>query len=362
MRVAVDFQSTQGKPTGIGVFAKSLCGEIERLKLPVSFVYLKKSTSRDLNAAKRIVWENIEIPLKVRGKKVDVLYSPGFSPPVFSACPRVVTVHDIIGKVYPSKQGRGAKFYWSRWQPWALRHAEKIVVSSESTRRDLRQYLGISDKKIEVVYLGARPQFSAVVDPQGVSAVLVRHALIAPYLIAVGSLEPRKNILGALRAFEQARKSMPGLKLVIVGKPAGAEADITRFIQEKNIADQVKLIGYVSDSDLLALYHGAVAYLMLSYYEGFGYPVLEGMACGLSGVVSERSSLPEIAGDAALLVDPDNEGQVVSALKSILTNSKLRESLSAKALERVPLFSLENTARKMTDIFYRAAGRSGASR
>ncbi len=362
MRVGVDYQSTQGKPTGIGVYARSLCDQIERLKLPVSFVYLKKCKNQDLNAAQRILWENIQIPLKTLGKKMDVLYSPGFSPPVFSFCPRVVTVHDIIGRVYPSNQGRGAKFYWSRWQPLALQNAEKIVASSESTRRDLRQFLGVPDEKIEVVYLGARPEFSRAVEAAEVSAVLARLGIEEPYVLSVSSIEPRKNVLGALSAFEKARPFVPGLKLILVGKPAGAQADAVRFIQEKNLSSQVKMIGYVTDADLLCLYHGAIAYLMLSYYEGFGYPVLEAMACGLPGVVSNRSSLPEVAGDAALLVDPDDQGQIVSALKDILTDSKLRQSLSALALQRVRRFSLEETARKMAEIFQKTVNFNGKNR
>ena len=360
MRVAVDYQSTQGRPTGIGVYAKSICEEIERLSLPVSFVYLRKGRDRDLSAAGRILWENVEVPLQTAGKKIDLLYCPGFSPPLFSFCPRVVTVHDIIGKVYPSNRGRGAKFYWSSWQPLALRHAEKIVASSESTRRDLCQFLRITEKKIEVVYLGARAQFSSSINREQVAVVLGRHLITGPYLLLVGSLEPRKNILGALRAYEKVRGAVSDLKFVIVGKPAGAEVQVHRFIQEKNLTNQVKIIGYVSDEELVCLYHGAMAYLMLSYYEGFGYPVLEGMACGLPGVVSNRSSLPEVAGDAALLVDPDNESQVVSALKDILVDSRLRQSLAVKALERVGEFSLEKAAKKMSTIFYQTAHAGGA--
>ena len=347
LNVAVDFQSVQGQKTGIGVFAQSLLEEIKNTPSDVRLHFLSRNSGKDLNAPGRLAWENIEIPRRLRQIRADVMYSPGFSPPFWASCPRVVTVHDIIGKLYPANHAGFSRLYWSHWQPAALRRAEKIVASSKFTKKTLVDALGIPEKKIEVLYPGARACFKPAA---GVSSQSAR-----PYFLSVGTLEPRKNILGLLRAYRQS--GLTEVDLVLAGKPAGAQDEIHRYLRENNLEKRVKIIGYARQAELLSLYQGALAYVTVSFYEGFGYAALEGMGCGLPGVVSNRGSLPEVAGDAALLVNPENTQEMAQAMNQIVKNSNLRRELSKKALERVHFFDIRATARRMLEIFAQAASR-----
>lgn len=353
-KIAVDFQSTQGRKTGIGTFTQSLFDAIGRMDCGFEFVFLRSKKNTDLNAPQRLFWENIEIPRQLRQAKADLVFCPGFSPPVNSPCPRVVTVHDIIGKIHPRNQLGFSRFYWSLWQPYAIRKAETIVASSESTRRDLERYLGVMTKSVEVVPLAANPLFRKIDGPSGQNGVLEKYGIRAPFIISVGTFEPRKNTLMLLKAFERAA-GMGDATLVLVGKDGGMEPALRLFIREMKLSERVRILGYVPDQDLVSLYNAALGYAMVSLYEGFGLPVLEAMSCGLTGVVSDVSSLPEVAGDTAWRVDPQDIKSVQGALETFVSDPAARRQLSVKAYERSKLFSYEKTAKKMIEVFEKAA-------
>lgn len=356
MKVAVDFQSASGQRTGIGVFTKTIIETMQRLDPGIEFILYSPKTERDLNVPARIWWESVRIPLKNLANKPDLIYSPGFSSAVWSSAPRVVTVHDVIGAAFPSNQKGASRFYWSRWQPMALKKAQRIVASSLSTRADLEKYLQIPASKVAVVPLAAKPHFKPMTDRQAVEQVLNRHGLRRPYFICVGTLEPRKNILNLIKAYEIFRKRRAEVSLLIIGKPGGAEREIDDYLQKSKVRGVYRL-GYVSDEDLVGLYNGALGYAMLSLYEGFGYPVLEAMCCGLSGLASNRSSIPEIAADTAISVDPVNIGEIAAMMERFVSDDLLRNRLAVAAQERSHQFSLEHTAGSMIKIFKEMAAK-----
>ena len=358
MKIGLDGSSLIQKKSGIGSFAASLLPILmdEATRRGHEIMVYRPRGVKDLNTVRRILWESFQLPRKAESDKVDILYSPGFSPPPWGNFKKVVTVHDLIGLIYPGNVGVAACFYWSWWLPRNIRHADKRVASSESTRRDIEKLLKIPAASTEVVLLGANILFSLekkdLIDSQ---KVLDGYGLKSPYILSVGTLEPRKNSLGLVNAFKLIAKEIEPANLVFVGKDGGVESVLRDFIQKNGLTDRVRILGYVPDAELRHLYGRALGYAMISLYEGFGLPALEAMSNGLAGVVSRVSSLPEVVGDAAWLVDPKNTDEISQALKSLVLDEKKRNYLSVMALERSkePQFNLKTTAKSMVDIFER---------
>ncbi len=356
MRIAVDFQSTEIRRTGIGVFADNLFAAIREEKPECEFIFYKRKSDAELNTIQRIAWESFEIPAKVYKDKPALIYSPGFSPACVCAAKRVVTVHDLIGLAYPANQKSLSSFYWSRWQPFTLRRAHRLVASSEWTRRDIQRFLGIPPEKVPVVYLACAARFNRVEKKNEFEKIRLKYNLTMPFLASVGTLEPRKNVLGLLRAYESLkRRGKARFSLLIIGKSGTAEPEVRSFILEKNLQGFVKMIGYASDEELALLYNAAIGYVNVSFYEGFGLPVLEAMSCGLSGVLSNRSSLPEVAGNTAILVDPENTDEIADGLLHFTSDGHFRESMSEAAYLRSKEFSMKKMARQMINIFQKEA-------
>ncbi len=329
-----------------------MCAALRQVSPETEFILYGRERDRDLNAIQRMRWESITIPLRALKDKPDLIYSPGFAPAFVSSFPQVVTVHDLIGLALPSNQRAVSKFYWMVWLPAAVRRAKRIVASSQSTRRDIERFLGIPAERVSVVPLGADARFKRIDDARRIAPVLNRYGIGTPYFISVSSLEPRKNHLRLLEAYEKLRRNaVASFSLVIVGKPAGAEKKLYDFVEWKGLGAHVKFLGYVTHEDLICLYNGALGYVMISLYEGFGLPALEAMRCGLGGVVSNRSSLPEVTGDTALLVNPDLPEEIAGALSRFAGDQKLRQSLAAAAFKRSQEFSYEKAAQTMMTIF-----------
>ena len=351
LNVAVDYQSAFGKKTGIGVAAENLVTAMREQSSDIRWL-LYHNSSQELNTPERILWESYEIPKRTLRDRPDLLYSPGFAPPMWGNVPSVVTVHDLIGLALPSNQPAAAKFYWSTWLPKAVRRARRVVASSEWTRKDIEKFLRIPSERIQVVPLGVDESFRKVEDRALIKKTLERHGIARPFFISVGTLEPRKNHLRLLEAYESLKKrGKADFMLVIIGKPAGAEKALRRFVEEKGLREDVLFLGYIRREELVCLYNASLGYIMVSLYEGFGLPVLEAMSCGVSGVCADRTSLPEVAGDTALLVDPEDPEAITQAILRLYEDTGRREALSRAAHERSRLFSTTRTADAMIKVF-----------
>ena len=357
MKIAVDFESTQGQRTGIGSFAANLFAAIQKEQSGLEFIFYEKKSSRaGLNSLGRITWESVEIPMRVLKDRPRVVYSPGFSPAYRCAARRVVTVHDLIGLAYPANQKSFSYLYWSRWLPFTLKRAHRLIASSESTRRDIRRFLKISEAQVPLVPLACSKLFIKRDEKKRPGEVCLKYNLTGPFMISVGTLEPRKNLIKLLEAYARLKKrGKNGFSLLIVGKPGAAEDRLRAFISENHLDGSVKIAGYASEEDLACLYNAAMGYVNVSLYEGFGLSVLEAMSCGLSGVVSNRSSLPEVSGDTAISVNPENTDEIAEALWNFTSDGRLRQSLSEAAYLRSKAFSAEKMARAMINIFKKEA-------
>ncbi|MCA9395613.1 MAG: glycosyltransferase family 4 protein [Candidatus Omnitrophica bacterium] len=350
MHIAVDYQSSQGKRTGIGVFASNLCSEISDLKPEWKFSFQTNSKERDLNTPKRIFWESCTLPIRMMSLKPDIVYSPGFAPAIFSPVKQIVTVHDLIGMIYPLNLPLGARFYWSYWLPLCVKRASVCIASSESTRNDMVRLLGMDSQKIRVVPLDANAVYRTPADMQ--NDAVARFGLKKPFLVTVGTLEPRKNLMRLVQAVNIIKKSEHlDFQIAVCGKGGGQQELIISEIKKYGLEDTIKLLGYVSDEDIRDLYHASEGYCIVSLYEGFGLPVLEAMCCGRSGVCSDRSSLPEVAGDAAVYVNPESTDNIADGIIRFLSDHEARRSLNVRAVEMSEKFSWKKTAMNMIDVF-----------
>ena len=268
----------------------------------------------------------------------------------FTRVPTAVVVYDFVAWVPEAEPQRRAALIEKATIRLGVRRAASLLCISEATRRDLVARFPRTAPKAEVVPLAADPRFAR--PAEGIDEVRRRHGLTRPYVLTTGTLEPRKNLRRLIAAFAALPDDLRG-QLAIAG-PRGWEFDA--ILRDAALhADDVKLLGYVDEDDLPALYAGCTVFAYPSLYEGFGLPVLEAMSAGAACVTSDASSLPEVAGDAALLVDPRDVGAIRDALARLLSSPEMRAELGARARERARAFSWDDVAERVTAALAQAA-------
>jgi glycosyltransferase involved in cell wall biosynthesis len=293
------------------------------------------------------------LPAFARRYHLDILHDPSaVTPLLFGAGgARVVsTVHDVIPVSYPGYSSRIDELIYCRWLPHRLPRNWRVITDSEHSKNDIVRYMGVSSDKIDVIMLGVRDLFRPVA-PDAAKAALHRFDINFPYIMFLGNLTRRKNIELALRGFAQVADQFPDLRFVVAGPTLFRETPIGALAEDLGITERLVLPGAVSDADLPALYSGARVFLFPSFYEGFGLPVLEAMACGTPVITSTASSLPQVAGDAALLVDPNSLDEMTSALTRLLMDEALRDSLRTRGLAHAGRFTWAETARQTADVY-----------
>ena len=301
--------------------------------------------------------EQWQLPRLLRRHHVDVLHSPHFNLPLVCPCPAVVTIHDVIylacEQDLPSRLGR---MYYRGMMMAAVRRATRVLTDSEFSRRDIIRYLDADPAKIEVIYPGVDPHFQRITDEERLSAVRDKFRLDEEYILYTGIYKPRKNHTGLLRAFREFLASGGRARLVIAGPGGEAAAALQRAAAELGIADQLVLVGFVPEEDLPALYSAARVYACPSLYEGFGFTVLEAMACGVPVVCSAETSLPEVAGPAALYADPRRPQEFAAAIHLAFSDIQLRLRLIQQGAANCCRFRWENAARSAVAGYRKAAG------
>ena len=353
MRIALDTQSTLGRKTGIGLYTANLLRALRRVAPQHEYLELAWGGTEELRTDRRLYWQQVGLPRRARAAGAELLHVTGFDAPLWHPCPVVLTVHDLIGLLYPQNLPPVARLYWSRWLPHSVRWATRIIADSEHTRRDLVRHLGIAPERIAVAYLGVDAAFHPLEDGPALEAVRARHELPEANLLYVGTLEPRKGLDTLLSAYHLLVADFPH-HLVIAGKKGWYTEALYRQVQELGLSQRVHFAGYVPDEELPALYNLANAFVFPSRYEGFGLPVLEAMACGVPVVCSQAASLPEVVGDAGVLVPVDDPAALAGALRRVLADRGLAGELRARGLERARRFSWEETARRTVEVYERS--------
>lgn len=302
------------------------------------------------------LWTRIALPLKLftTNSKPDVFFSPTHYIPRFSPVRRVMMIFDLAFLHFPQMFKLRDLQQLKRWTETSVEAADHIVTISNSSKKDLQKFYKLPSNKITVSYPGFDEDvFAPVTNKKDeISSVLSKYNIDSPYIIFIGTIQPRKNLLRLIEAF----KKIDGLKLVIVGKTRGEGRqgwmyeEVLKKPSEFGIEDKVIFAGFAPTGDLPYLLSGSIAYVLPSLYEGFGIPVVEAMACGVPVIVSNTSSLPEVVGDAGLMVDPHSIDQIEQAIRTIVTDKKLRLKLSKKGLEQARKFSWKKMARDVIKV------------
>lgn len=266
--------------------------------------------------------------------------------------PTVLTVHDLIFRRYPAHHKPLNRWYLNLTMPLFCRRATHIIAVSEQTKRDIVEAYGVPPGKVTVIYEAASPDF-APRPPEVVAAARARYKLPPRYILSVGTIEPRKNLGRVLDGFESLHAESLVDAFVIVGKKGWLYDDFFARLDRSPVKHAVLFPGWVSDEDLPAVYAGASAVAFPSEFEGFGLPALEGMACGAPVVCSNTSSLPEIAGDAALLVDPTDTPAITAALRRTLCETDLVDDLRRRGLGQAARFSWQRAAAETVQVYER---------
>lgn len=290
------------------------------------------------------------LPLELARRPVDVLHVQ-YVPPPFTRTPLVVMIHDLA--VLHSRAFFTRREHWRNriLLPWAARKAARVLTGSEWCREDIERTLGVPASKVVVTYHGIDARFRPVAAGT-TGAVLARYGITRPYLLSVGNIQPRKNLRGVLDAFVTLKKEH-GLphRLVVVGKRAWLFGDVFERVRELGLESDVTFTGYVPDDDLPAIYSGAEVLVYPSFFEGFGLPPLEAMACGVPVVASREPSFPEILGDAALLADPADPSDIARLVLAALSDRVLRAGLIEKGIARASRYTWEKSARRTLAVF-----------
>ncbi|MHB1004887.1 MAG: glycosyltransferase family 4 protein [Chloroflexota bacterium] len=305
----------------------------------------------------RILWEQFWLPLALRGDGADVLHSLGYVQPL--ACPSrtVLTVHDLSFLLYPGNFNAANRLYLSNFTRLSAKRADRIVAVSENTKRDVVRLLGVPAEKVAVVYHGIEPHFR-VADPAEVSAFRARHGLPERFILFLGTIEPRKNLDTLVEAFGRLKRSGLPHGLVLAGAKGWQWGPVFAAVERLGLARDVFFPGYVPYDEQPLWYNASELFVYPSLYEGFGFPPLEAMACGAPVIASGTSALPEVVGDAGLLVDPRNVDSLAEAMHHVLNDADQRERMRALGVARARAFTWEEAARQTAAVYYAAGARN----
>ena len=299
----------------------------------------------------RILWEQFALPLVAARAGFDLLHSAAFVVPLAHPGPHVVTVYDLSFLITPERFRPGRRRYLSLFTALSCRRARRVIAISENTRADLARRYRLPLEKIDVAYPGVGAQFCPR-PAEEVAAFRQQHALPETFVLSIGTIEPRKNLNGLIRAF--ARLNLPEVKLVLAGGKGWMYEEIFRLIEYLGLNNSVILPGFVAERDLPLWYNAAAVFAYPSVYEGFGLPPAEALACGTPVVVADTSSLPEVVGEAGLRVPPEDADALADALHAALTDSALIDSLRERGPQQAARFSWQRTAEATAATYRRA--------
>lgn len=366
MKIGLDLRFWRAGTGGIGRYSRNLLGEL--LKLDTKNQYTAIITPADEaefdltapNLKKLVVdiphfsfAEQLKLPGVLKAQNFDLVHFANFNHPILYRRPFVVTVHDIIMHLYPGSFQRGSFLHRQGYLRTFndCQRAQAVIVPSTSTKNDLVEKLRFPAEKVVVTPEGGEAKFA----PQSavkITELKTRLGLPDRYLLFVSRWERYKGLPVLLETYEQLAANYPDLGLVICGKPDAQNPDVTKLVEAaKQKNSKVITPGFVTDVDLVTLYSGAAVYVHPSWYEGFGIMILEAMAAGAPVVTSNVSSLPEVVGDAGLLVDPHSAFDLTAAITKILTDPKLAERLRANGYERVKNYSWAKMAEQTLEIY-----------
>jgi glycosyltransferase involved in cell wall biosynthesis len=309
-----------------------------------------------MNPYKRL---GVDLPQHLRRDRPDVLHVQ-YTGPVFSAAPLIVSVHDVSYLEHPQYFTRFRSLQLRLTVKRTLKRAARVLTPSEFSKRAILKHYGIDEERVVVVPNAVAGQFRPVERDVAGAAIQRKFGIRRPFVLTVGDLQPRKNHLGLLQAFEDVLQAEPHLQhdLVFVGKETWYSRELHRAVDRSALRDRVHFTGFVEDSDLLLFYGACDLFVFPSFYEGFGLPILEAMACGRAVACSRLTAMPEVANAAGILFDPGSREEIARAMLDILLDPELRARLERLGVQRAAAFSWEKSAARTLQVYYEVAGQS----
>ena len=367
MRVAIDTRKIHD--FGIGTYIRNLLRQLARIDRDTEYVLLCREP--DVGIAAQLgpnfrgvvepspnysLREQIHIPWVLRREQPDVYHAPHYVLPPAIRCRSVVTIHDCIHLMFPQYLPNRVAYAYARASMWAAaRRSNRILTVSEASKRDILHLFNVKPEKIVVVYNAIDEHFSATPSDEHVARIRERYQLDHKFVLYVGNIKPHKNLVRLIEAFSQLRRTHDDLKLLIIGDEISKLPALRRAVHRHKLHKHVRFLGYLKDDTLTVLYRLASVFVFPSLYEGFGLPPLEAMASGTPVVTSNVSSLPEVTGDAAVLVDPYDVESIEEGMRRILDDPKLAEELRLKGLTRAREFSWERSVEKTQKVYREVA-------
>lgn len=370
MTIYLDVSAAVNSRAGLGRYTRSLTDAlVAELELPPTLFYNRTAQARVPQAWRHLPQRAFRMGYKPwrmlvwQGQLLRMDFSrlvPGAA--IFHATehlllplrdiPTVLTIHDLIFKLFPEHHKKLNYYFLNLAVPLFVRRADAIIAVSQATKNDLMRHYGTPDHKITVVHEAAAPHFR-VVPPSEVARVRAKYDLPERFLLSVGTIEPRKNLTRLAEALANLRKDDRNLSLVVVGSKGWMYDEFFAKVEELGLQSAVRLLGFVPDEDLPAVFRAATVYVMASVYEGAGLPLLEAMACGVPVVSSRESSLPELGADVPRYFNPYDVENMTEVLRLVLTDEPLRAHLAAQGPLRAGRFSWQRAARETLDVYER---------
>jgi glycosyltransferase involved in cell wall biosynthesis len=358
---------------GIGTYIRNLLRELARIDPETEYVLLCSPTDcaiagtlgRNFRAVPEPAGpysfrEQISIPLSVRRQHVDVFHAPHYVLPALTPARAVVTIHDCIHLMFPQYLPNRLAYVYARASLWIAAHkSDKILTVSETSKRDILRFFNVSPEKIVVIPNAIDERFRVEPDEDQVVRTRERYQLGDPFILYAGTIKPHKNLERLIEAFclVRTRSGIEELRLLIIGDEISKLQALRRAVHRHKVHKYVRFLGFVPDETLAVLYRLAAVFVFPSLYEGFGLPPLEAMASGTPVVTSSVSSLPEVVGDAAVLVDPHNADAIAYGILQALMDDELRADLRRKGLARAQQYSWERSVRRVREIYEEVATR-----
>jgi len=377
MKVLIDCTQITKQKAGVGMYAQNMIAEMVKAESSAELILLAQDDDPEMNFhgspkvtmifvnAKwfrklplRFLLEQFYIPFLAIKHNVDVVHSLHYSFPLLPLpCNKVVTVCDMTSYKMPEVHLRTKVVYFRFFLRAASYLADELIFISHSTQTDYLSYFHKDASCCHVVLLGKSAEFKDDLDPQHVAEIVQKYGTNLPYILYVGTIEPRKNLNRLVRAFAAAADKDSSYTLVIAGKKGWMYNSLFELIRELKLENRVFFTGFVAESDKPYLIRGAEIFAYVSLYEGFGIPVLESLACGVPTLTSNISSIPEVAGKAALLVDPYNEAEIAAGLERLMLDAVLRDELTTASIAQAARFTWEITAADTLEVYRKAAKR-----
>jgi glycosyltransferase involved in cell wall biosynthesis len=361
LRVLVNGSAIPVRPAGAGVYTIELAQALARradvemvIAAPSPVEHAETIISPASGALRRLEWEQRELPRLIERERIDVCHGAHFAVPLRCPVPRVATVHDLTFYRLPRRYSRRHRWYY-RALAFSAARAERIIVPSKAVAGDAVRYLSYPPERIRVIAEAARSGL-APASPEAVDELCTRLRIERPYLLCVGTAEPGKRAIDAVRALGELREHGVRAQLVLAGNPGRLTHALQHQAELLGLGDAVRSPGYVQDSDLAALYSGATALVFPSLYEGFGLPPLEAMTCGTPVIAARAPAMTEVLEGAALFVPLRDPVAIAKSAAELLQRPALRSEWSGRGSDHAAGFSWERAAAETVDVYREVAG------